>query len=271
MGIRTNRIGFAFFCMVFFTPVHADLVLTSPPRETAARGEEMYGPLAKWLTIQLKQNVVYEHPRNWIEYTAKMRKNSYDIIFDGPHFAAWRIKNLEHMPVAKLPGELSFVLVTNSSDKKLTNMRSLVMASTCGMASPNLATMVVLNQFNNPIIQPDIYEVASFKEGYEAFKSGKCKAAVFQAQFINKLSPEEKAQIKVLFSSNKYPDQTITTSKRVTEPQRAELTALLTASENLPATQEILKAYTKQAKHFDPATPQDYVGLENMLEEMWGW
>lgn len=271
MGIKANRIFFTLLSVIFFVPVHADLVLTSPPRENAARGEELYGPLARLLTTQLGQKVVYEHPRNWIEYTAKMRKNSYDIIFDGPHFAAWRIKNLEHMPIAKLPGELSFVLVVNSSDKGLDSMRNLIMTSTCGMASPNLATMVVLNQFNNPIIQPDIYEVASFKEGYDAFKAGKCKAAVFQTQFINKLSPEEKSQVKVLFSSNRYPDQTITASKRITDPQRAELIALLTTSEGLPATQEILKAYTKQAKRFDPATAQEYVGLENMLEEMWGW
>jgi len=270
--MKLTRIAYAVCSIVFSLPASADLVLTSPPRESVARGEELYGPLAQLLTEQLGQTVVYKHARDWIEYSTNMRQDQYDIIFDGPHFAAWRMKHLGHTPVAKLPGELSFVIVSHKDDKKHIRLRDLISAPLCAQASPNLGTMAVLAQFTNPLIQPDLYEVANITEVYEQFKSGKCKAAVFQDKFFSKLPFEERAQLKVMFSSGHYPDQTVTVSKRVTDRQRAVLTELLTRPGGIEATQELLKQYTKQAKRFDAVRPQDFTGLEALLEGvLWGW
>lgn len=273
MDAKTALVAFAVFCTTFCLPASADdLILTAPPREPPARSEELYGPLAELLSTQLGQKVVYSRARDWIEYSTRMKQDKYDIIFDGPHFAAWRMKHLGHTPVAKLPGELSFVIVSHKNDKTQNRMRDLINAPLCAQASPNLGTMAVLAQFTNPLIQPDLYEVANITEVYELFKSGKCKAALFQEKFLNRLPPEEKAQLKIMFNSSRYPDQTITVSKRVTDRQRAVLTELLTRPSGIAATQELLKQYTKQAKRFDPARPQEFIGLEALLEGvLWGW
>ena len=217
--------------------------------------------------------MVYQHPRDWIEYALKMRDNAYDIVFDGPHFAAWRIKHLQHVPVVKLPGDLFFLAVTLFDDKKLVRAYDLINTGTpvCGMPSPNLATIAVMKHFTNPIIQPDIYEVASLNDGYELLKNGKCRALVMQAQFLRNLPDLEKGNLNVLFTSAHYPNQTVTASKRVTDAQRATITALLTRPNGIPETQELLKLYSKQAKHFDQANPQEYLGMESLLEDMWGW
>jgi len=272
MKMNLVRIASAVCGIIFSLPALANLVLTSPPRETKARSEEIYGPLAQLLSEQLGQAVVYERARDWIEYSTRMKQDKYDIIFDGPHFAAWRIKHIGHTPIAKLPGELTFVIVTHKDDKLHSRMRDLISGPLCAQASPNLGTMAVLAQFSNPLIQPDLFEVASVTEVYEQFKSGKCKAAVFQDKFYNKLPAEEKAQLKVLFSSSRYPDQTVTVSSRVTDRQRAVLSELLTRPSGIAATQELLKQYTKQAKRFDPVKPQEFAGLEGLLEGvLWGW
>lgn len=271
---KLSRIMLVGLCGVFSVPAHADLLFTAPPRESLERGEELYGPLARLLTTELGVKVVYEHPRNWRKYAEKMQKNSYDIVFDGPHFAAWRIKHLGHVPVVRLPGELSFAVIVPRGAKELAIPRDLVKTNTplCGMPPPQLATIMVLRQFSNPVIQPAIYETLGLQEGYELFRAGKCKAAVFNTKILDKLPAEEKAQFRVLFTTgDALPEQTITVSKRVTESQRAILAALLTRSEGIPATAELLKQFTKQAKNFKPANGQDYPGLETMLEEMWGW
>ena len=271
---KVNFITLLVLCSAFSLPVQADLIFAAPPRESVERGEELYGPIAQLLTAELGVKVVYEHPRNWKKYTEKMQSNMYDIVFDGPHFAAWRMKYLGHVPVVRLPGELSFVVVIRSDEKKIIEPRDLIKTNTplCGMPSPNLATIVVLKQFSNPIIQPEIYETIGFQEGYELFRTGKCKAAVFQAKFVEKLPPAEKARLKILFAGEgALPEQTVTVSGRVTASQRAILTALLTRSQGIPATTELLKQFTKQAKSFKPANSEDYPGLETLLEEMWGW
>lgn len=272
MNTKTNLVALALLSINFFSPVFADLVLTAPPRESVARGEELYGPLAQVLTLQLGQTVVYERARDWIEYATNMKSDLYDIIFDGAHFAAWRMKHLGHAPVAKLPGELTFLVVGRKADPSLRQLRDLVQGPLCSQASPNLGTMAVLAAFPNPIIQPDLYEVATANDVYEAFKSGKCKAAIFQDKYMNRLSDDEKATLKVLFSSSRYPDQTVTVSKRVTDRQRAVLTELLTRPSGIAATQELLKQFSKQAKRFDAVRAQELVGMEGLLEGVvWGW
>jgi hypothetical protein len=49
------------------------------------------------------------------------------------------------------------------------------------------------------------------------------------------------------------------------------MAALLMHPDGMPETQELLKLYSKQAKHFDQANPQEYIGMESLLEDMWGW
>lgn len=252
--------------------VQADLILTAPPRETAERGEEMYGPLAQLLTTQLGVQVVYYHPRDWIEYAQSMRKDKYDIIFDGPHFAAWRMKHLDHRPVVKLPGKMAFVVVARQDDKEQNRLRDLINGPVCGQASPNLGTMAVLAQFKNPIIQPDLYEVSTVSAAHELMQSGKCRTAVMQDKFLFKLSPQDKQKLKVIFASESYPDQTITVSRRVTDRQRAVLAETLARPSGLAATQALLQQYSKQAMRFETAHSKEYDGLENLLEGVvWGW
>jgi ABC-type phosphate/phosphonate transport system substrate-binding protein len=263
----------AFFAVICSLPAQANLVLTAPPRESVERGEELYGPLAHALTVQLGQTVVYQHPRDWNEYALRMRDNAYDIVFDGPQFAAWRIKHLQHVLVAKLPGDLSFMVVKHYDDKELVRANDLINTGTavCGMPAPNLATIAVLKHFPNPIVQPNIYEVSSMNDGYELLKNRQCRALVMQAQFLRNLPDLEQQRLSVLFTSARYPNQTVTVSKRVTDAQRATIAALLTRPSGMPETQELLKLYSKQAKHFEQANPQDYTGKESLLEDMWGW
>lgn len=271
--MKVKVVVLAVFGLLFFASAQANLVLTAPPRETVERGEALYGPLAHVLSQILGETVVYEHPRDWSEYTLKMRQNAYDIVFDGPHLAAWRIKHLEHVPVAKLPGDLFFLVATRYDDKEITRAHDLINTGTpvCGMPSPNLATIAVMEYFTNPIIQPDIYEVPSYDEGYSLLKVGKCRAVVLNAQYLTNLPAAEKAQLNVLFTSVRYPNQTVTTSKRITNAQRASISALLTNQNGVTEAQELLKVYTKQAKRFEPANMQEYAGMESILEEMWGW
>jgi ABC-type phosphate/phosphonate transport system substrate-binding protein len=252
--------------------VQADLVLTSPPRESAERGQEVYGPLAELLSRELGVTVIYEHPFDWTEYATKMRADRYDIIFDGPHFAAWRMKHLRHVPVVKLPGTLSFVVIGDGKDVKQKQLRDIITGRMCGPASPNLGTLAVLAQFDNPIIQPDLYEVADITATFDLLRSGKCSSAVVQQKALGRLSESDLSQFKVLYTSGTFPEQTVTVSRRVTDRQRAVLAELLTRPSGIEATTKLLAQYARQARSFEVASQQDYAGLENLLEGvLWGW
>jgi ABC-type phosphate/phosphonate transport system substrate-binding protein len=246
--------------------------LTSPPRETREDGERIYGPIAQLLSKELGEKVIYVRAVNWIDYSNDMKKGAYDIIFDGPHFAAWRVKHLDNAPLVKLPGALTFVVIAHANDPGTNSLRDLRTGAICSLAAPNLGAMAILAQFDNPIYQPSTVEALEPMGVMKAFKANKCRAAIMMDKLLKKLSDDDKKLIKVIYTSRSYPDQTITVSKRVKEEQRKALVTALTANGGVPAAKALLGLYTKQATHFEVAQLDEYAGLEDLLEGViWGW
>lgn len=253
-------------------PANAAWLLTSPPREKPDEAQEMYGKLAEFLSIQMGEQVVYERPHGWIDYVNNMRAGKYDIVFDGPHFAAWRMKHLNHIPLVKLPGTLTFVVVGKRSDIKLNKLSDFITGGWCGLPSPNLATMAVMAQFNNPVKQPDFIEIQDVNNIIPALKSGRCRAAGLLDKFYKKASEEDKKDLKVIYTTPTFPDQTITVSARISAPAREKIIAALTAETGVPAAKSLLDKFAKNATHFIRAPSPEYEGLEDLLEGViWGW
>lgn len=255
--------------------VQAELIFTAPPRETPEVGQRIYGPIAKQLTELLGQPVVYEHPRAWQTYSFEMRSGRYDVVFDGPHFGAWRMVHLDHVPLVKLPGSLVFVVITGADNDAVTELDDLRERKVCGLASPNLATMTLLSQFPNPVRQPIMYDLrqGGFKAVYGAWKEGKCEAAVLRKQFFTqKVSDEDKSRIKVLFTSKPVPSQTITAGPKITASQRNLLVKQWTSEQGAKSASELFARFSKKSTKFLPAEASEYENLNLLLEGMvWGW
>lgn len=268
------KILFTAVCVLSSLPAYADLILTAPPRESAEQGEAFYGPIAKYLTEQIGEKVVYRHPDTWEHYGADMRNDKYDIVFDGPHFAAWRMKHLQHTPLVKLPGDLSFVVVTRADRKDIKKLRHMQSKKTCGIASPNLSMLTYLSQFAHASALPPVFEVkGGMPEVYQAFKEGKCDAAVLRDGFYNnKLKAKDKAALKVLYTSNPLPNQTVTVSKRVSKQAQAVITKNLMTTQGAKSAQKLLERFSKKKPNFATASAGQYAGAESLLEGVvWGW
>jgi len=96
--------------------------------------------------------------------------------------------------------------------------------------------MAVMAQLNNPVKQPDFVEIQDVVNIIPALKAGRCRAARLLDKFYKKTSDEDKKDLKVIYTSPTYPDQTVTVSARV------------------------------------PAPSPEYDGLEDLLEGViWGW
>ena len=251
---------------------NAAWLLTSPPREKPEEAQEMYGKLAAFLSTQIGEKVVYERAQGWIEYVNNMRAGKYDIVFDGPHFAAWRIKHLNHIPLVKLPGTLTFIMIGKRSDIKLNKPSDMITGGWCGLPSPNLATMALMTQFDNPVKQPDFIEIQDVNHIIPALKSGRCRTAGLLDKFYKKTSDEDKKDLKIIYTSPSFPDQTITVSARISASAREKITAALTTETGVPSAKALLDKFAKNATYFVRAPEQEYAGLEDLLEGViWGW
>ncbi len=250
------------------------LVLTSPPRESKQAGQALYGPFAAGLSKLWGVRVEYRHPPNWLQYQNAMRAGKYDIVFDGPHFAEWRVVHLHDHLTIKLPGMLVFYIVRHTNDTKITSLDDLIGKDICGIPPPNLATMTVITQYPNPARQPIIRGVHGGMPGvFKVFMAGQCSAAVLRSTFYTKkLTGAQRAKIKILFRSKPLPNQVITMSKRITPAQINQFMAWSTQPAGRQALSGIIKRFGGKAKGFIPATAKEYVGANLLLEGViFGW
>jgi len=269
-----------FLCLLILCPLainkaQADLILSAPPRESLEAGNNLYGPLAEHLSELLGETVTYQQPDNWLHYQRELRNDVYDIVFDGPHFISWRIKHLHHTVLVKLPGTLEFYIITKKSDKKIRTLKDLIGKKICAISPPNLATMTVIDQFKNPVRQPDIFPVnGGFKAVAKKFSTGVCDAAVFRNAFYNKkLSADARANTTKLFASTPLPNQAISVSKRVNADNKNKIIQSLTHGPGLEYADKIVKRFGgKKAKSFIVANQKDYLTQVDLLEGVvFGW
>ena len=272
-SIKCGRVIGCLLLILAFMPVaHAELIFSAPPRENATKGKETYGPLVNYLSYVIGERVIYEHPDGWVEYSNNMRRGHYDIVFDAPHFGAWRMKHISHKPVARLPGSLGFVVIAKKGDKKVRKIKDLLSLKICALASPNLGTVTFYNMLENPIFQPRMHEVkGGFKGVYQAFKQGKCNAAVLRDSFYYKMDPREKKNIIVITASKPIPNQTITISPRL-HAKKELISRGLVSAEGKKAAANMLKRFGGNQGNLKRVRTNEFENLDNLLTGVvWGW
>jgi phosphonate transport system substrate-binding protein len=259
-------LGCVLLCLVL--PARADLIFTSPPRESRAKGIEVYQPIADFLTKVTGQKVVYRYPDNWLSYQQDMRNDLYDIVFDGPAFIGWREARQQHVPLVKVPGKLVFVVIVKPDQNKIQQLQDLAGRSICAFPPPNLATLTVLVAFDNPARQPLIVQTPSFAAAYEGVASGKCTAGIMQAKLYEKFAAE-RGPMKVVFTSQPVPNQAFTAGPRVPPEMKEKIAKALLSPEGTAAAHKLLEEF--KIPHFEPATKEEYAGLGRLLRDVWGF
>jgi len=248
-----------------------EYIFTAPPRGAPAAEAKTYEPIAKYLSQVTGKKIVYQHPDNWLTYQNEMQKGTYDLVFDGPHFISWRMVKTQHQPLAKLPGKLAFVVATSAKNDKFTDLSQLAGRTVCGLAPPNLATLTIQAQFDNPVRQPLIVEVPSFKAGYKEMLGGKkCIAAVMRDKMFNKLNGEKKAG-RVIWASKGVANQGFSASPRFSAEDKRKMQQALVAPDAQQAMSAFLDRFSKGNKQMQIATDDDYNGLAVLLKDVWGF
>jgi ABC-type phosphate/phosphonate transport system substrate-binding protein len=269
--------GFLFIVFVFvlnlYPIAYADLVFSAPPREKADAAEKLYGPIARKLSELLGEQVRYEYPKDWLSYSRRMRDGDFDLIFDGPQFASWRMAHIDHIPLVRIQGDLRFVVVVGKNSG-LTELSDLAAKKICALASPNLGTIAVLHEFDNPVQQPILVEARGGMKGiYKRLNEGQCDAAILRDSFFkNKSSKEIQNPYQVIWSSSAMPNQAITASKKIPLASREQIVSALSSDTGAASALPLFKRFSGQSTHFIPASENEFEGLNDMLEGVvWGW
>jgi ABC-type phosphate/phosphonate transport system substrate-binding protein len=244
------------------------LVFSAPPRETAAQAADIYAPIAEYLSAVTGKKVVYRQPGNWLTYQTEMQKGAYDIVFDGPHFNGWRAANLQHNVLVKLPGDHVFAVVVKKENDKVKEVKQLAGRAVCGMSPPNLGSIMLLSQFDNPARQPVILPTNGWDNIYAGVADGRCQAAVLPLNKLEKLDRDSK--LRVVFKAKALPNQAFSAGPRVTPGDQIKISRALLSPEGRLYTSKLREAYAVSGE-FAPAARTEYLGLATLLKDSWGY
>jgi hypothetical protein len=217
------------------------------------------------------KKIVYKHPDNWLNYQTDMQKGRYDLVFDGPHFIGWRTSKAQHQPLAKLPGNLAFVVFVNKNDKHIGRMEDLAGRTVCGLAPPNLATLTMYNQFPNPARQPLVVAVKSFPVGYKQVQSGKCTAGVMRDKMFKKLQKKHGNVARMIWNSQGTANQGFTAGPRFSTSDKKRIAAGLLSRDAAPHLDNFYNRFSKKNKNLQQTSTSEYAGLGELLRDVWGF
>jgi ABC-type phosphate/phosphonate transport system substrate-binding protein len=252
------------FLMIFSVNVNAEYIFTAPPRESVDRGNEIYRPIAEYLSESTGKKFTYRHPGDWSEYSRGMQNNEYDLAFDGPHFVSWRIKNINHDVILKLPQLHFWRVVAAKNNKSVHTIDDLIGKKVCAPKSPNFGMLTMMSHFSNPDRQPIHIITKGWKDGFNGVVDGKCEAAVLpktnHKKFDTKLT-----KTKAIHTHLPYPNQAITAGPDLPSSVKVQVQGLLLKKEGQLALSNLRDRFTRGASLVS-AENEEYEGISMVLK-----
>lgn len=251
--------------------VFADLIFSAPPRGSEEVERATYEPLVNAMSDAIGEKIQYVYPRDFIQYSVEMQKGRYDIVFDGPHFSQWRVANLNHTILVNLPENLQFLVVAPQARNTVNTLHDLVYETICAQLTPQLGTLMLLQNYYNRAAEPRLHLVHGEDKVYTDFVTGKCTAAVLRDKTFYKMSNEERARFKVIYKSAIAPNDAITVNNKISRNQRNALITLLTDTSAMKVASQIFDRFSRNAVAFNRAEANQFAGLDQLLLLAFGW
>ncbi len=244
------------------------LVFSAPPRETAQIAKQIYEPVAVYLSKVIKKKIVYKYPGTWGVYRTKMLEGSYDIIFDGPHLNSYRMEKLNHNILVKIPERHEFAVIVRKDHASFKNIQQMAGYTFCTHAPPNLGTLVLLSQFDNPARQPVIINTKGWNHIYQGVVSGKCTGGVIPVLNLKKY--DRTGETRIVYKTQAMPNQAFSAGPHVSLEDQQKIAWALVSPEAAGPTAKLRATY-KVGNSFAPASNEEYRGMAVYLRNEWGY
>lgn len=258
------RAALLFVAICLANPLKAaEYKLAVQPVLSPERTLEVYSPLAEYLSEVTGEAIRLVTAKNFFLYWVNMKRGEYDLVFDAGHFTDYRVRHMGHEPLVKLPGEVSYCLVTRG-DAMIVDAEELVARPVAVMASPGLGMLRLVEMFPSSMQQPSIHSVESTEEAVEKVRSGEVDAAMVPSMLVGNYP-----DLVIVRYTDPIPAPALTAGPAVPAALRERIrTALLHAQED-PKGRAMLEAINFSA--FEVAKTSDYEGLSELLKGVWGY
>ena len=263
MHASTLRFMLLFIALLASQTVLGAYVFTAPPRETVEDGKKVYQPIADFLSRATGEHFVYRPQRSWPEYVGGMRGEEYDLVFDGPHFVDWRIHNIEHETLIKIPHLLQWRVIARKGDASITRLEDLAGKKTCAPGSPNFGMLNLFSHFKDESAQPLHVEVKGWKNVFEGIRNGSCVAGVLPKK-NHQIYDKDGIYTKSIHTHLPYPNQAMTASKRISPELKQTIRSALLSEDGQKALENLRQRYTGGSRLVS-AVDEEYDSIHSLL------
>lgn len=262
VNITSIRVSMSILFLLIPQTALSAYTFTAPPRETSEKGYQVYDPIAKFLTKSTGYEFVYKQQSSWGEYIKGMRGEQYDLVFDGPHFVDWRIHEINHHTLLKIPHLLQWRIITRKDNTSINKIEDLIGQKTCAPGSPNFGMLNLFSHFKDSTKQPVHVEVKGWNNVYQSVKSGDCVAGILPKNHL--IFDEKGVYTKSIHTHLPYPNQAFTASQKIPESVREKIRSALLSEEGHKAMENLRKRYTGGTKLVS-ADDEEYDSIYSLL------
>jgi phosphonate transport system substrate-binding protein len=222
-----------------------------------------YQPLVEYLRKETGLDIEFESSINFLTYWQKTRRGDFDLVLDAAHFTAYRMTQLDYQPIAKVPGTVSYSLIT-TPDLLIFEADELIGKHVACAAPPSLGMVRLQEMFTNPLREPVIKESPSAEKAINMLENGQVVAAMVPTPLLN-IYPD----FNVVATTEPAPHVTFSVSPGVSTENREKLRKALLGAAKTPEGQLVLERINFPA--LESPAPGIYKGYEKLLMNTWGF
>ncbi len=235
-------------------------ILSASPRGSAATERALFEPIAHYLTAVTGHQIVYRQPTGALSFAHNLAAGRYDLLFGGPHLAAWAHRHLRARPLVRFSGRLVFDTVVRDPD--IHGLPALVGEPVCVSPPPSLATISLLRHFPDVLRQPYLIAVSGWQQAYRELMTGACRATVLPASAVQRFDAQGSA-LHVIHQSRAYPGYGLVADRHIPRAAQRLIRAALLTPQGRQATALLMRS--DAASGWMVAHRRDYAGLSHLL------
>lgn len=245
----------------------ADIRFAVQPILDAEATRKAYQPLADYIAQATGKSVELVTTFDYAEFWLRMQRgNEFNLILDGPFYTDYRIKQQGHVPLVKVPGLVSYSLVTKSGEAIL-DASELIGKKIATIIPPAPGGLVMQKMFTHPSRQPYIVAAKSSEQALEMLVKGQVTAAMIPTPLAAQAMGQGK-EIATVITSPQTPHITLTAGPNIDAATREKITNALLEANKTPKGQEMLKKIGFP-EGFETTKPEIYRGYSDYLKQQW--
>lgn len=207
-------------------------LVSIPPAIDADTAQALTADLLDLLNKNTGQLFLLAPASNPLSYMDNLQSGRFTVVFEGPHvLGALSALNLMQ-PVGIFSQNQSYVVVVSKRDNDIYQLSDLAGKPLCTGGIPDLYSLHLLGQIDNPSREPVLLPVADHRRRIRALINGQCQAATIQTTRYLTLDPADGFDdLRIIHQSSTLPGFGVAIANDLPDDLGANITATLTSGE----------------------------------------